>query len=229
MFRLSTAALLLVAPVSCWAASAVSCHCFRDRSFDPGRPAAADPYVLATAQNSLLAAAFGLDKGALVKAKMTGTPGEDLWVAHWAAEKTGARAVDLLDARSRSSGWAQAFGSLGVPAERLGPRAAPLLRRASSDGTLARVAQDDVLHTRLGIDETSLRDLAGAGPGLGEAAAAALLSRRSSRSPLELYRAVAEGQASWGGMFHEAGVEPAAIEEEVRRLLAPPAGTAAGP
>ncbi len=228
MFRLLTAALLLAAPVSCWAASAVSCHCFRDRNFDPGRPAAADPYVLATAQNSLLATAFGLDKGALVKAKMTGTPGEDLWVAHWAAEKTGTRAADLLDSRSRSAAWTGAFGALGLPAARLGPRAAPLLRRASSDGALARVAQDDVLHTRLGVDEASLRDLASAGPGLGEAAAAALLSRRSSRSPLESYRAVAEGRASWGAMFHEAGIEPTAIEEEVRRLLAPSAGSSPG-
>lgn len=229
MLRRLLLAALLFAPLPALAGPGVSCHCFRDRSFDPERPAAADPYVLATAQNSLLAAAFGLDKGALVKSKMTGTPGEDLWVAHWAAEKTGTRAADLLDARSRSPGWAEALGSLGLPAERLGPRAAPLLRRTSPDGALARAAQDDVLQSRLGVDEASLRDLASAGPGLGEAAAAALLSRRSSKSPLELYRAVAEGKASWGGLFHDAGVEPAAIEGEVRRLVSPSAGTAPRP
>lgn len=225
MLRCAPAVLLLLfLPVSGWAASAVSCHCFRDRSFDPGRPAAADPYVLATAQNSLLAAAFGLDKGAVVKAKMTGTSGEDLWIAHWVAAKAGLRAADLLDARSRAAGWAEALASLGLPAERLGPRAAGLLRGAAPDPALARAAEEEALHTRLGIDEASLDALAKAGAGPAEAAAAALLARRSGRPPAEVYREVAGGRASWGSLFHRAGIEPSAIEEEVLRQLLPNPG-----
>ena len=49
------------------AAPTVACHCYQDRTFDPERPAAADPYILATTRSSLLSAAFGVDKRALAE------------------------------------------------------------------------------------------------------------------------------------------------------------------
>ena len=82
-------ALAGLLPVAGRAAPATACHCYQDRSFDPARPAAADPYILATTRSSLLSAAFGVDKRSLVSAVMTGTAAEDLWVASWAGARTG--------------------------------------------------------------------------------------------------------------------------------------------
>jgi len=90
------------------AAPAASCHCFRDRSFDPSAPAAADPYVLATAQSSLLAAVFGLEKRAVVASKMAGARPEDFWIRELVAQKSGVKPAALDEARCRSGSWKQA-------------------------------------------------------------------------------------------------------------------------
>src|SRR5512139_4163179 len=67
------------APSADAAKSTAGCHCFRDRTFELERPAAVDPYILATTRSSLLSAAFGPGKASLVQAVMTGTAPEDLW------------------------------------------------------------------------------------------------------------------------------------------------------
>ena len=72
-----------------WAESTVNCHCFQDRAYDPQRAYAADPYFLATTQNSLLANLFGLSKKDVVRAKMAGANGDSLWVSHYLAKKSG--------------------------------------------------------------------------------------------------------------------------------------------
>ncbi len=156
------AAALAVAPAgSPRAAPTVECHCFRDRSFDAATPAAADPYILASARSSLLSAAFGVPKAALVRAVMTGTAPEDLWIAHWSGARTGRTAAWLLDAVAETGSWRAALaGASGVPA----PFAAALARGAAG-AELAALAVDDVLAARLGADAASLRALRAAGAG----------------------------------------------------------------
>src|SRR5512137_1238923 len=122
MRRIPAATLLLalaLLPAHAAAVSAPACPCFKDRTFDPIRPAAADPYILATTRSSLLSAAYGVPKADLVQAVMTGTDPDDLWVAHWAAARTGASARSLLDAREKAGSWQAALG--GARAARLGP------------------------------------------------------------------------------------------------------------
>ena len=55
--------LLFWGPVqNSFAESTINCHCFQDRSFDPGDKFAADDYILATSFNSLLAKSFDITK-----------------------------------------------------------------------------------------------------------------------------------------------------------------------
>lgn len=213
---LALALALAVPPVG---ALAVSCHCFRDRFFDPGRPGAADPYVLATAQNSVMAAAFGLEKRAIVQAKMTGSANEDLWLAHFVAARTGLTAAELLDARARSGSWAGALSGLGVEPERVGGRLAGLLRRASTDAALASAVVDAVAAEGLQATGEDLEALRGAGASDAETVAAVLLSRLTERAPAGLFAEVRSGASTWGALFHEAGVEPPNIDEAARKLL----------
>ena len=82
-------AALLLLPMPARAVPAITCHCFTDRSFDPSRPALADPYFLATTQNSLFALAFNVDKKTIVMKKQQGASPDDLWIAYWIASKSG--------------------------------------------------------------------------------------------------------------------------------------------
>jgi len=69
--------MLLLHPMPVRAIPAISCHCFTDRSYDAARPAAADPYFLASIQNSFIAIVFNTDKNNIVIKKQQGTSSMD--------------------------------------------------------------------------------------------------------------------------------------------------------
>ncbi|MDW7709887.1 MAG: hypothetical protein SCH98_05390 [Deferrisomatales bacterium] len=198
---------------------AVSCHCFRDRSFDPARPAAADPYVLATVQNSVMASAFGIEKRSVVQAKMTGTANEDLWLAHFVGAKSGLSAPELLDARARSGNWADALDRLGVRPERVGGELNGVLRRGSPDAVLASAVVDAAASERLGAAPEAVQALRSAGATDAETLAAVLLARVAGSEPAAFLASVRSGASTWGELFHRAGVELTAIGDEVARRI----------
>lgn len=210
------AAALAVAPAgSPRAAPTVECHCFRDRSFDAATPAAADPYILASARSSLLSAAFGVPKAALVRAVMTGTAPEDLWIAHWSGARTGRTAAWLLDAVAETGSWRAALaGASGVPA----PFAAALARGAAG-AELAALAVDDVLAARLGADAASLRALRAAGAGSEQVIVATFLSPRLGTPSAELLARFTGGSATWGTLLRDAGLAPERLEAEIRKSV----------
>ena len=205
---------LVLAPAAASAAPAVTCHCFRNRSYDPSAPSAADGYILATTRSSLLSAVFGVPKSALVRAAMSGTPPEDLWIAHWAAPRTGRSASWLLGALAETGSWRAALaGATGLPAdfqEALG-RGVP--------SELASIAVDDVLRTRLGIGAQSLRELRGAGASSEEVVVAAFLSTRVPVSATEVLGRYKGGRATWGKLFHDAGLAPEGIDAAMRTTV----------
>ncbi len=213
--------LLLAVPAPRPAEGAVSCHCFRDRAYDPARPAGADPYVLANAQNSLLAAAYGIAKKQVVRAKMTGADGDDLWVAHAVAASTGRTPEELLSARAGAGSWPDALSLLGVAPGRLDPALARALAPGAPAQAPANAAVDAVLVQRLGVSQEKVTALRRQRPSNAEAVTAAVLHRLGRGDPAEILQRVRAGQATWGALFHDAGVAPAEIEGRVRGLLGP--------
>ncbi|NOY45339.1 MAG: hypothetical protein GXP50_07800 [Deltaproteobacteria bacterium] len=205
----------LLGTPSAWAASTVSCHCFRDRSYDPARPAAADTYVLATSRNSLLAAVFGVSKGTVVRSLMTGTAPEALWAAHGLAARTGLRASDLLAAHGQTGSWARAL-ELGYDPARIGGKVGELVR-AGQDPAPAVV--DEILSTRVGVPGDQIAALRAVGASDAETVAASVLGRLTGKDPVGFLKQVRAGKATWGSLFHDAGVAPSDIDDAIARLL----------
>jgi hypothetical protein len=206
------------------AESAVSCHCYRDRTFDLERPAAADPYVLATTRSSLLSAAYGAPKADLVRSAMAGTAADDLWIAHWGAARTGRTAEALLEARQRQGSWSAVFRRLEAGEDvkaALGAAEAQagwLLQDPARDA-LARLAVDDVLVSRLGADPAAVRAFRGEGASSEEAVLAAVVQRHLGVPALPLLRHVRAGGTTWGRMLHESGIAPKDLDRIVRSLV----------
>ncbi|GAB4258799.1 hypothetical protein [Deferrisoma sp.] len=198
------------------AAPTVNCHCFRDRSFDPARPEAADPYVLATSRNSLLAAAFGVSKGLVVRSLMTGTPPEALWAAHGLAAATGRDAGELLTAYGKAGSWIGALAALGVAPDAVPGKVGEALRAGADP---AGAAVDEVLVGRLGSSADRVAALRFAGASDAETVAATLLGRLRGRDPVGFLNEVRAGNATWGALFHAAGVAPSDIDDAIARLL----------
>lgn len=209
------AALAALLPGAARAAPAAACHCYQDRTFDPARPAAADPYVLATVRSSLLSAAFGVEKRSLVAAVMSGTAAEDLWVATFAGARAGRPAAALLALREERGSWSAALRGLsGLD----GPFRAALDRGAGAEA-LAAVAVDEVLVARLGATPAGLRALAAAGASPSERILATALSAHLQAPTAPLVAQVRAGKASWGEVLRDAGLAPKELDGLVRRLV----------
>jgi hypothetical protein len=212
---LLAALALLALPGGARPAPTATCHCFRNRSFDPADPPAADPYILAATRSSLLSAAFGVPKAGLVRAVMSGTPPEDLWIAHWAAARTGRAAERLLADRGETGSWKAALaGTTGLPA----PFAAAAARAAPA-GELAAFAVDDVLATRLGADPPGVRALREAGATTEQVIVASFLAPRLKAPPTEVLARFRGGKATWGTLLHDAGLAPEQIEGAIRASI----------
>lgn len=210
---------LLLGASAAPAAPTITCHCFQDRSFEPQRPAATDPYILATTQNSLLAAAFGLPKKEVVRAKMAGASGDRLWVVHYLAARSGHAAGQIEAARQRASEWQSVLSSLRFDPGFLSPRFISALVAAGSDETLAEAAVNATLESRLGAEPAAIEALRTAGATSQETILAIFIGLRTGWPARELFQRVTSGNATWGEILHASGLEAMNIDDEIGRLL----------
>ena len=218
---LTAATIAALFPLAAKAEAITGCHCYRDRTFDPERPAAADEYILATTRSSLLSATFGTTKRELVQAVMTGTgtSPEDLWIAAWAAARTGRTDSALLEAKRTTRTWRAALkpspsGSLGTAFEEALARGAP-------DSDLAALAVDDVLASRAGAAPSTLKGLRQAGAATGEVILSVVLAARVQTDPMTVLRAAKDGKATWGVVVQGFGLTPKDLDAVVRQAIQP--------
>ncbi len=210
-------ALVVLPALAAAGESATTCHCFTNRTFDPSRPSAADPYVLATARSSVLSAAFSVPKATLVQEVMSGADPDDLWVAFWAGARTGRDAAELVAAKGKAGSWKGALG--GASAGKLPPDFRAALARGADARELAAFAVDDVLATRLGARPADLSALRRAGATSPETILSVLLAPRLRVTPEQVLARFRSGKVSWGMLLDEAGLKPKEIDPAVRQAM----------
>lgn len=215
-------AALLCLPVPATAMPTITCHCFTDRSYDAARPAAADPYFLATTQNSFFAAAFRVDKKSIVINKQKGVSADDLWVAYWLAARSGANPESLLNERTTTGSWRQVATSAAVPVKSLGVRVADTLKSNATDQRLAEAVVDELLLRFRFYGAPELADLRRASAGNQELILAGLVAAKTRQPATQLYRSVRGGKTSWGALLQQAKIDPAEIQAEVMALVRSP-------
>ncbi|WP_243371653.1 hypothetical protein [Geotalea sp. SG265] len=212
--------LLLLSPVPALALSAITCHCFTDRSYDAARPAAADPYFLATTQNSFFAAAFAVDKKTIVMKKQRGSSAEDLWIAYWLAARSGTDPELLLQDHNSRGSWKLVAAPLAIPVRSMGERVAQALRTDAGDGTIAGAIVDELLLRFRFLGEPELAALRKAGTGNQELILAGLLAARTRQPAMQLYSEVKKEGRSWGALLQRARLDTSNLDSEVRVLIA---------
>lgn len=93
--------------------SAIQCHCFTERDYNPAERFAADDYILATSFNSLLARLTGLPKSQVVMIKMKeGLTQNDLLISLLAAKISGQKLQEILDLRRAGTVWQEIIAYL---------------------------------------------------------------------------------------------------------------------
>lgn len=220
MHRLLLATAILLIPLPALAIPAITCHCFTDRTYDPARPALADPYFLATTQNSFFAALFNVDKKSVVLKKQKGTSADDLWVAYGVSSRSGIAPDALLEAKESKGSWKDVLSAFHVKPQSLGASVAAALHSGDSTQRLAEgVVNDTIIGYRL-LDEKELSVLRKAGATNQEVFLATLLAART-KQPARQILASAKSGKSWGRLLKEAGLDPGEIQQAAFVLVHP--------
>jgi len=197
----------------------VTCHCFRDREFDPAAPARSDPYLLATAANTLLAAAYGYPKGRVVRERMGGATAEDLWIAVYAGARLGVDPDRLREERVRAPSWRETLRHTGGPLEELDPGFLSALAGGAGDEAVARAAVAATAAGFLGTPRTELAALSSRGATLQEMALASLLARWSGRPAPPFLAEARSGAVPWSAALERLGLDPTDLERKIPETL----------
>ncbi|MBC7962340.1 MAG: hypothetical protein H7Y05_05310 [Steroidobacteraceae bacterium] len=188
--NLLTLILLFLFPLPALAIPAITCHCFTDRSYDAARPAAADPYLLATTQNSFFAGVFKIDKKTIVIKKQQGTSPDDLWIAYWVASKSGTSPESLLQARLKHESWKDVLAALRLDTKTLGDRFANALNAKSSSAHLAETVVDELFVSYKLLGNGELAAMRQAGASSQELIIATVIAARTRQPVRQIYSEV---------------------------------------
>lgn len=209
--------LVLLLPLS---AQAMPCHCFSAKDFDPGEPAAADPYYLATSQNSFFSVVFNIEKKKVVFAKQKPrSTAEGLWVLNWLALTTGKEPSSLHQGKKVRGSWQGALEEAGVKPKSLSLHFQELLQTGANDEQLAQYVVDDLLKAKGVTTTEELQTLRQAGASNEETILASLLGRKTEKLPSILFQSVGRGEITWGTLLLNAGMNGRDMVEEIRALL----------
>lgn len=197
---------------------AVTCHCFKERSFKPSEPASADPYILATTRNSLVAAASGIEKGAVVKLRMTGTTETDLWLSSYLSTRVNKSTDGLLEARDKASSWPAALDGINLDTADLGP-AFNDARKAADDDGMARALADTVMGKVFEAGEPALKRLKNGGANIAESALSLYLADRMKKTPETIFKEVESGKQTWGSLLNSLGIKIDTIGDRITEAV----------
>lgn len=217
--QLNLIILLILLPMPALAIPAITCHCFSERSYQPSRPAAADPYFLATAQNSFFAVVFNVEKKNIVIKKQQGTSSDDLWIAYWVASGSGKSPEVLLGSRQNRENWNEVIAPLHLPAKSLGTRFSKALSMKSTSGRLAEAVVDELFMRYRLLGEAELAAIRQAGASSQELIIARLIASKTGQSANQVYLEVKRGSGTWGSLLQGAKIDPKDMQREISVML----------
>ena len=191
------------------AESAIQCHCFTDRTYNPADRFASDEYVLATSFNSLLAKVFAIPKRQIVMIKMNESVAQDdLLIGLKIAKITGVDIRKFLKLHKKNNTWAEIISGLsqvekikndplleaiksGMPAEKAGVRIADEII-----GEFYQIKPDAISKLRMsGMNEKEINLIS-------------ILAHAREQQPEVLVEQYKNQGRSWSEIAHNLGVEP---------------------
>lgn len=215
--------ILMSLPLPALAIPAITCHCFTDRSFNPAQPALADPYFLATTQNSFFAALFHVDKKTIVMKKQQGTSSDDLWIAYWVASQTNGSAETLLKAKQAKESWQEVLAPLRISPKTLGDRFSSALNAKGATALLAETVVDEQFRRHRLLADGELAALRKGKASSQELIISTLIAARTRQPARQVYGEVKNGTKTWGSLLQAARIDPKNMQQELTAALKLPA------
>jgi len=219
-------ALTVVAALPAKAIPTITCHCFKDRTYDAAQPSAADPYFLASTQNTFFALVFNIDRTSVVLMKQQGVPADDLWIAYWIASRSSGDANSLLEARAKGNSWHDVLKPIPLDPQQVGAHLSKALAAKESAPQMAAGVVDQLLTEYELQNGGELDELRGAGASNQEVILATFLAKRTGQPAPKILASVRSGRQSWGAMLHAAGIDGKNLQQwvaDTMKRFRPPA------
>ncbi|RLB73237.1 MAG: hypothetical protein DRH06_03415 [Deltaproteobacteria bacterium] len=211
--RILLALTFLFLPALTGAESTISCHCFQDRTFNHRDTAAADPYFLATTQNSFISLIYRVDKRNLVKAKMGGESGTHLWILYDVAAHSKQEIGKVDEIYQRSKNWQEVFKELELTRQMLGDEYWQL---SNNPELLADHIVDQQLIQYFSVTEDQIKNWRERGMNRKEL----ILSLLLEGDPVTLYNQVNSGMETWGKLLYDQRLlDGKAINQKLKRRI----------
>lgn len=203
------------------AQSAVTCHCFTERDYNPADRFAADDYILATSFNSLLARYFAVSKGQIVMLKMKqGVPQDDLLIGLKVSQIGDGNINNLLRLRRAGKTWQEIIAGMEQH-DRL--ESDPLLKRIIAGVPVdeaGRGIADEIIGRFYAIPADQINKLRKTGLSEKEITLLFILVHVGNQNLETLLKQQREQSKSWSEIAHGLGIDPKAAG---RLILAYPA------
>jgi hypothetical protein len=192
------------------AATAINCHCFQDRIYNPAARFAADEYILATSFNSLLSRSFEIPKSRVVMLKMKEGVGQnDLLIGLQISQTCGKDLQQLLAARRRGQPWSKIIRGLnGIPDVQKDQLLEIMSADIPTDKAAAGVA-DKLLVDFFQVPAAVIAGYRESGLREQEIALLLILAHAEDQPPAALLALRNNGGKSWSEIADGLGVEPA--------------------
>lgn len=220
MLKKATLIVILVIFCSPLAVLSMPCHCFSERDYDPGEPAAADPYYLATSQNSFFSIVFDMEKKNVIFAKQKPrATAEGLWILNWLALITNRDVQDLKREFRTSGNWLVAIEGVGAKTSLLPANFLELLQTGGDDITLSQFIVDHLLLENKMIAPDRLQALRVQEITNEETILATLLELKTGTSATQIHQSVKSGETTWGTLLLKAGINGREMVQEINTLI----------
>lgn len=203
--------------------SAIKCHCFTERDYNPVDKFAADDYILATSFNSLLARLADLPKKQIVMLKMKrGVAQEDLLVGLKIAGITDYGLEEILDLKGHDRTWPEIVAALDLQTRAPEDEILKGLLAGSPPAEAGEAVAAQLIAGFFGTSAERIKELRLAGLNEKEITLIHILSHVSEIEPPALAGQYKDNGRSWSEIAYNLGVEP---KTAGRLILAYPAGT----
>jgi hypothetical protein len=211
LFALAFVLAIMVPASFAFAESTINCHCFQDRSYDPGDKFAADDYLLATSFNSLLARSFDISKEQVVILKMEEKVSQDdLLVGLKITRLTGGYLEQLLGLRSAGYTWKQIIKGMEQQETIERDRLAKDIRSGMPVELAGAKVADEVIGEFYKIQPADIQRYKEYGLSKKEIALVYILAHYKNQKPETLVEKYKKLGMSWGEIAFNLGLEPSA-------------------
>ncbi len=191
-----------------------SCHCFKDRVYNPQKKFAADQYLLATSFNSFLAANFHLSKSQIVMMKMKGgVAPDDLLLGLYLSRAGGVELNSVLAVLANGGSWQQILDSENFKEKQADTEFFAILRAAlPTEGLAGELVTDQLLKEFFKVSENDIEVLRKAGAGSREMVLLYILERyaKPGMKAVAIWAMYDAGKRSWAEIVNGFGLSPKA-------------------